>query len=197
MPKKLSRTGPRSNRDLSLTQVQREFFRALAETVDLEEALKRFPRLNRGILRRWFRRFSGEEEEDSPFEAYIDGASRGNPGEAGAGVWVKGDPPNELRRYLGEATNNEAEYHAFLLALEEAHRRGAQRVRLYSDSELLVRQMEGRYKIRSSKLIPLYDRAKELLGQFERFEMKHVSRERNREADRLANEAIDRRDMEV
>lgn len=179
------------SKSVSLTGIQKRFFGVLAETLDLGSALKEFPGLDSETVQEWFRRLSGKREASSRFKAYVDGASRGNPGKAGAGVWIEGDPPNELTCYLGEATNNEAEYQALLVALKEAHRRGVAGVQIYSDSELLVRQVQGGYQIRSEKLRPLYEQVKDLIERFAEFEIQHVPREKNREADRLANKAID------
>lgn len=125
---------------------------------------------------------------------YIDGAARGNPGPAGIGVIITdqdGAVLREIARYLGETTNNVAEYRAILAALEEALRRGAEEVVIYSDSELLVRQLLGTYRVRSAHLLPLFRRARELMGRFRRVTVRHIGRERNARADRLANRAID------
>lgn len=125
---------------------------------------------------------------------HIDGASRGNPGEAGFGVHATAPDGSEVARlygYLGRATNNFAEYQALLHALRYAHARGARRVRIFSDSELVVRQVEGRYKVRHPDMVPLHREALGLLRRFEQAEVRHVPRERNREADRLANRALD------
>lgn len=125
---------------------------------------------------------------------HIDGGSRGNPGPAGYGVVITdeaGATVRTLRRYLGPRTNNYAEYSALLAGLECARELGAARVRVVADSELLVRQMQGRYQVRSPLLRPLYEQAYARAGQFEQFEIKHVRREKNREADRLANLAMD------
>jgi ribonuclease HI len=127
---------------------------------------------------------------------HVDGASRGNPGEAGFGVHVTGDDGSEvasLYGYLGKATNNVAEYQALLHGLRFALARGASRVEIFSDSELLVRQVEGRYRVKSPGLQPLHREAKGLLARFERVRVAHVPRERNREADALANQAVDER----
>jgi ribonuclease HI len=97
----------------------------------------------------------------------------------------------ERARYLGEATNNVAEYQALLLGLEEAAKLGACEVEIRSDSELLVRQMTGEYRVRSAGLQALYDRARVLEGRFERVDYFHVRRAQNSDADRLANRAID------
>jgi len=125
---------------------------------------------------------------------HIDGASRGNPGEAGFGVYVAdadGEPRAELYGYLGRATNNVAEYEALLHALRYALTQGAREVRVFSDSELVVRQLEGRYRVKHKDMLPLYREALSLLGRFERARVSHVPREQNREADRLANRALD------
>jgi ribonuclease HI len=127
---------------------------------------------------------------------YTDGAARGNPGPAGAGVRVcaaDGAPLDEIAEYLGETTNNVAEYRALLLGLERARALGARRVEVRSDSELLVRQMNGEYKVRNVGLRELVTRARALERAFAHVEYTHVRRESNREADRLANLAIDRR----
>ena len=127
---------------------------------------------------------------------HVDGASRGNPGEAGFGVHVtdaEGGEVAALYGYLGRATNNVAEYQALLHGLRFALARGAARVEVYSDSELLVRQIEGRYRVKSPGLQPLHREARSLLARFERARIAHVPRERNREADALANRAVDER----
>ena len=126
----------------------------------------------------------------------MDGASRGNPGEAGFGVHVTaedGSAVASLYGYLGKATNNVAEYQALLHGLRFAISRGASRVEVFSDSELLVRQIEGRYRVKNPGLQPLHREAQGLLARFERARVAHVPRERNREADALANRAVDER----
>ncbi len=127
---------------------------------------------------------------------HVDGASRGNPGEAGFGVHVAAADGSEvasLYGYLGRATNNVAEYQALLHALRFALARGAREVEVFSDSELLVRQIGGRYRVRNPGLAPLFQEARQLLGRFDRARVSHVPREQNREADALANRAVDTR----
>lgn len=125
---------------------------------------------------------------------YTDGAARGNPGPAGAGARVEdadGEVLGEARRFLGHATNNVAEYSALILGLERAAELGARSVEIRSDSELLVKQMQGEWKIKNDALRTLARRAHALAAEFERVSYVHVRREFNKEADRLANQAID------
>jgi ribonuclease HI len=126
----------------------------------------------------------------------VDGASRGNPGQAGFGVHVTAPDGSEVASlfgYLGTATNNVAEYQALLHGLRFALAHGARSVEVYSDSELLVRQIEGRYRVKNAGLVPLHREARALLARFERAGVSHVPREQNREADALANRAVDER----
>lgn len=128
------------------------------------------------------------------YDIYVDGASRGNPGKAGAGAVIKdssGKIVRELKKFLGVATNNSAEYRAFIMAIEEAILLKASDIRVYSDSELLVRQLNGQYKVKSPELRELYLRAVELLSGFQRYTVTHIPREQNPLADSLANQAID------
>lgn len=131
---------------------------------------------------------------------HVDGASRGNPGEAGFGVQVRLPDGSELAGlygYLGTATNNVAEYQALLHGLRFALDRGAREVEVFSDSELLVRQISGRYRVKNPGLVPLFREAQSLLARFERWRVAHVPRERNREADALANRAVDERSSKL
>ena len=128
------------------------------------------------------------------FHAHIDGAARGNPGPAGAGVFVEpeGDlPAEEHFEALGHTTNNVAEYRALLLALRRAEERGATEVSIASDSLLLVQQMMGRYKVKAEHLKPLLFEAIRRAKTFRRFAIAHVRREENKKADRLANLGAD------
>ena len=126
--------------------------------------------------------------------ANIDGASRGNPGPASYALILK-DPAGkvvfQLGKKIGRETNNVAEYFALLAALDYAAKHGIKGLRIRSDSELLVRQMQGRYKVKSPDLKPLHERASKLARQLEYFVIEHVPRELNREADALANLALD------
>lgn len=125
---------------------------------------------------------------------YADGASRGNPGRAAIGVVLLGPDGRRLHqvsRAIGIATNNEAEYRAAVAALEAALGLGARRVELCMDSELVVRQLTGRYRVRNPRLRRHYGRLLDLRGRFEELRFRHVPRGENREADRLANRALD------
>ncbi len=127
--------------------------------------------------------------------AYVDGGARGNPGPAGYGVLLQdlsGKTVAELSRYLGRQTNNYAEYSGLIAALEYALEHGYSSLRVISDSELMVRQMKGIYKVRNANLLPLYEKARALSRKLKSFEIGHVLRGKNRDADRLANEAMDR-----
>ena len=132
---------------------------------------------------------------DGWFVAHCDGGSRGNPGPSGYGAVVE-DPQGRtvarLRQFLGIHTNNHAEYSGLLAVLQWALENDAPRLRVVSDSELMVKQMQGKYKVASPVLRPLYDQARRLAAKLERFEMRHTLRGGNREADRLANEAMDK-----
>jgi ribonuclease HI len=126
---------------------------------------------------------------------YIDGASRGNPGRAGAGVWITngdGEKISEVSRYLGYKTNNEAEYWALLLGLREARRLGGGILQVFTDSELVERQIKGAYRVKDLKLKALHRAVIQTLKGFSSFEIESIPRERNKEADGLANQAIQR-----
>ncbi len=128
--------------------------------------------------------------------AHIDGGARGNPGPAGYGVVLEdqnGQRVAGLSEYLGHRTNNYAEYRGLLAALDYAVAHGPRALKVISDSELMVRQIKGVYKVRNAALLELYQKAQQLIRQLEWFEIGHVLREHNREADRLANEAMDRK----
>ncbi|MBT9259236.1 MAG: ribonuclease HI family protein [Clostridiales bacterium] len=123
-----------------------------------------------------------------------DGAARGNPGPAGIGmVFLEEDGTlvAERKKFIGHATNNVAEYRALIEALKYAREMGATQVTVQADSELMVRQMTGQYKVRDAGLRPLYEEARRLAAGFASFAIRHVPREENRRADELANMAID------
>lgn len=127
--------------------------------------------------------------------AHIDGGARGNPGPAGFGVVIQdsnGQTVAELSEYLGHRTNNYAEYQGLLAVLRYAVEHGIRALKVISDSELMVRQMKGIYKVRHPELRKFYEEAQQLARKLEYFEIRHALREHNRDADRLANQAMDR-----
>ncbi len=124
---------------------------------------------------------------------YSDGASRGNPGPSGVGVLILDSSGNKLKefsKYIGHATNNIAEYSALIYALDEALMLKADEVIAHVDSELVCKQINGEYKVKDEKIRPLFDKAMHILRSFKSFEVKHIDRSRNKEADKLANKAI-------
>ncbi len=127
---------------------------------------------------------------------YTDGGSRGNPGPAGAGVVIRDEKGRELFAggfYLGEATNNIAEYQGLIRALEQAATLHGDELDIAMDSELVVKQMNGQYRVKNAHLKPLYERARELTDSFKAVAVRHVYREQNARADMLVNKAIDKR----
>ena len=126
-------------------------------------------------------------------EVFIDGASRGNPGESGIGVLVvRGDGTRrEIKKYLAKGTNNEAEYGALIEALGYLSNEKIRKVRIHTDSQLVASQMNGLWKVKDPKLKILHAKAKKLASTIAGLKIVHIPRERNAEADRLANEAID------
>ena len=141
--------------------------------------------------------FGESEPERKPVAAHqanIDGGSRGNPGPAAYGVVVR-DPRGQivarLRKYIGNNTNNVAEYFGLIAVLDYAQNHGIRALRIESDSELMVKQMQGKYKVKSEELRPLFERAKKMSQEFESFRIGHVYREHNKEADALVNQVLD------
>jgi probable phosphoglycerate mutase len=127
--------------------------------------------------------------------AHCDGGARGNPGPAGFGALIQdaeGRVLAELSEFLGIQTNNFAEYSGLLASLDFALAHGHRRLRVVSDSELMVKQIQGKYQVKSPGLKPLYEQAKKKISQLEGFEIVHALRHKNKDADRLANEAMDR-----
>jgi ribonuclease HI len=182
--------------------------KAVGERLPLDLLPRDWAEMSREELRRLFGRVAEHVRtcqgwaEDEPAKRiktvgylYTDGASRGNPGPAGAGVLLldeKGRPILELNRFLGKATNNEAEYQALIAGLKAAEKLEFTRLRIFLDSELVVKQLHGEYRVRNPRLQPLFDEVASRLQRLSSYAIMHVPRERNQEADRLANEAVDR-----
>jgi len=142
--------------------------------------------------------FEGHEAPLPPRETFytanIDGAARGNPGPASYGVIVRrpsGEVVAELKKYIGRATNNTAEYYALIAALDYAAAHDVRALRVESDSLLLVNQMRGLYRVRNHDLRPLFERARKMSRSLDAFEVEYIPRESNLEADALANQALD------
>src|SRR5215468_4215395 len=128
------------------------------------------------------------------YRVNIDGGSRGNPGPAAYSILIRdgrGEVVAKLKKYIGRFTNNVAEYYGLIAAMDYAQSHGIRAIRIESDFELLVKQMRGLYKVKSVDLQPLFERAKKMSLGFDSFRIDHVYREQNREADTLANEALD------
>ncbi|MCZ6636483.1 MAG: ribonuclease HI family protein [bacterium] len=123
---------------------------------------------------------------------HVDGASKGNPGHAGIGVLAESDGVTltEFSDYIGQTTNNTAEYRALIKGLEIAQSLGAEAVSVISDSELIVKQINGSYRVKNASLRPLYQEARQRSDTFKSFQIRHVPRSENKQADRLANEGI-------
>ncbi|MFH0787973.1 MAG: ribonuclease HI family protein [Pseudomonadota bacterium] len=138
-----------------------------------------------------------EKNKNCPasWQLYTDGASKGNPGPAGAGWMLVNEGDSILvkdSKFLGVATNNEAEYEALILGLKNALSLRVQEIKIYMDSELLVRQLNGLYRVKNPRLAVLFHQVQDLLRNFSKYDIIHIFREKNREADAMANEAIRR-----
>jgi ribonuclease HI len=126
-------------------------------------------------------------------EIFVDGGARGNPGPAGVGVLIldaSGKKIKDVSKYIGEATNNIAEYSALLYGLEEALILRADEIKINLDSELVARQLSGEYRVKDANIRPLFERAVNMLKSFKNFEINHIDRSKNKEADKLVNKAI-------
>jgi len=171
----------------------RDFLEFLLDSIDSSDFFKSHPNVSKSIIKEFLEQQIKNYSESENFKLYTDGASRGNPGLAGAGFVLLDGANNELlsgKKFLGEKTNNEAEYYALILALEKISEIGINKIDIFLDSELIVKQLKGEYKVKNKRLIKLYDRVKNLLRNFE-YTVSHVKREKNKVADKLANEAID------
>jgi ribonuclease HI len=172
-------------------------FQALAEGVDLQRLREQF-KLTSDELQELFQEVADHfrDLEEGVWSLYCDGASRGNPGQAGAGVLLVdafGDIRVQYGEYLGQTTNNVAEYQALLLGLKMARNLGIKKIQVFADSELLVRQLNGQYRVKATHLLPLWEQARQALQEFVTYNVSHVPRELNYLADRLANGAIDQK----
>lgn len=183
-----------------------ELLKFIAKEEPLAATLKAFPSLTRErigkLLDKCAKNLSsnGEEANDAGalerVRVYSDGAARGNPGLSGAGavlVEPNGQVVDRIGKFLGVQTNNYAEYMGLLLGLRRAQALGVTEVEVFADSELMIRQLGGRYQVKSPTLRPLYEEAVKLLKDFSRVKLVHVPREMNKAADEMSNRAIDER----
>ena len=189
-----------------------DVLRFIAKQEGLESTLQAFPSIDREQLSRLLERvaatFDGyglktlgalprlSSPAPKSVRVYSDGAARGNPGLSGAGAVLvdpSGQVVDRLGKFLGTQTNNYAEYMGLLLGLRRARALGVREVEVYADSELMIRQLGGRYQVKSQSLKPLYDEAVRLLNDFSRVKLVHVPREMNSQADEMSNRAIDER----
>lgn len=193
----------KTNKGLKGRALNAAIVRFIAREEPLTAALGAFPQMDRAKLKAMLERAAGLLEGDGAVETpppparvrvYSDGAARGNPGLAGAGavlVEPSGQVLDRLGKFLGTQTNNFAEYSGLILGLQRANELGAQEVEVFADSELMIRQLGGRYQVKSASLKPLFQEALRLLNSFERVKLMHVPREMNRAADEMSNRAID------
>lgn len=168
--------------------------RRLANTLDVEQTLAAFPGMTREALAEIIHAATGtDQKHPSAAVLSVDGAARGNPGQAGAGIVLEiaDGPIHRFGEYLGEATNNVAEYRALLTGMEKAAELGVRELKVRSDSELIVRQLNGQYRVKSPHLQDLYFTVIKAISLFDKVTFTHVPREENKEADRMANLAID------
>jgi ribonuclease HI len=172
-------------------------FQALAAGHDLQAVQEQF-QLTPQQLQELFQEVADHYRglEEGVWSLYCDGASRGNPGQAAAGVVLVdalGDIRVQYGEYLGQATNNVAEYQALILGLKMARNLGVKKIQVFTDSELMVRQLKGQYRVKAAHLLPLYEAAQQAFKAFDTHAISHVPREMNQLADRLANAAIDQK----
>jgi ribonuclease HI len=173
-----------------------EIFAALAQELDIPGVCRRFG-LSREDLARLFKDAAAlfqRQNQAGPWRLQVDGGARGNPGPAGAGAVLfdpGGQKKGQVSRYLGETTNNVAEYQALLHGLQLALSLGVKHLEIQADSLLVVQQVKGAYQVKTPHLLPLWRQAHKTLQQFDAWTISHIDRSFNRDADRLARQAID------
>ncbi len=170
-----------------------DFFKELYLTGSIETVVKQHQELTKTDIKRFFDEiFSklSEQNKSELYELYTDGASKGNPGDAGIGFVIKKEGFNieEQSMYLGKTTNNVAEYTALIEGLKRVVELGIRRVNVYSDSELMVKQINKEYSIKNEKLKELYLQAAQIIKELDEFSIQHIPREQNKEADRLSKQ---------
>ncbi|MEE9200758.1 MAG: ribonuclease HI family protein [Candidatus Brocadiales bacterium] len=180
-----------------------ELLELIRKAIDPDSIASGDPRVTRKMLKEFFDRMgaavgpkqdSGKKKVGGRVLIYTDGASRGNPGRAGIGVVIYDGEHNvldEIAEYIGEATNNVAEYRALIRGLERALEYPPVKVEVFCDSELVVKQMNGQYKVKAPSILPLHREARKLIGRLPEWRLQYIPREENIQADALANKAID------
>ncbi|WP_022670598.1 ribonuclease HI family protein [Hippea alviniae] len=166
------------------------FFEELFKEGSIDGVLKKYPELTFDDVKSFFEEVINRFDDEDKVELYVDGASSGNPGSAGIGVVIKsGDRVlKSLSKSIGKTTNNVAEYTALIVGLKEVLDLGIKKVSVYSDSELVVKQVNGIYRVNNERLKKLKSEIEDLKSKFDEFSITHVPREKNRFADRLAKE---------
>ncbi len=168
-----------------------DFFKELREKRSIDAVKESHPDLTDEEIDRFFDEVIGSFDKNGRVEIYVDGASSSNPGNAGIGIVLKvnGRVVESVSKPIGVATNNVAEYSALIEGLKVALSKGYRKIKVYSDSELVVKQIKGIYKVKDNNLINLYKQVKELQNRFDRVEIEHIGRENNKQADSLAKNA--------
>jgi len=172
-----------------------ELLRIIYKNVSFNKLFRQYPGISKERIDELFKKLA-QFLRPQTLVIYVDGASRGNPGEAGIGVLImdeKGNVLEEVSQYIGETTNNVAEYRALLLALDKAESYSPTEVIIKTDSELMAKQLNSIYKVKGRSILPLFKQVKAKTSRFPRFSVQHISREENKRADVLANNAIELR----
>ena len=168
----------------------KEFFKELLKEGSINRVLKKHPELTFDDVKSFFEEVISRFDDKDKVELYVDGASSGNPGSAGIGIVIKsGDKIlKSLSKSIGKTTNNVAEYTAVIIGLEEALKMGVKSVSVYSDSELVVKQINGIYRVNNDTLKKLKSEVENLKSKFNEFSIVHIPRQKNKLADKLAKE---------
>lgn len=171
-----------------------ELLRIIYKNVALDKLFRQYPGISKERIDGLFKKLA-QFLRPQTLVIHVDGASRGNPGKAGIGVLImdeEGKVLEEVSRYIGETTNNVAEYQALLLALDKAKSYSPFEVVIKTDSELMAKQLNSTYKVKSRRILPLFKEVKGKISEFPRFSVQLISREENKRADVLANNAIEK-----
>jgi ribonuclease HI len=177
--------------------IDKEKFEKILSSLDFDKILRDNPEISKEDINRIINKlkdYISEDKKEKCFHIFIDGASRGNPGDSGIGVVIKDENMNTIKEYseyIGVNTNNSAEYIALIYALKKIKTLKTSKLKIYSDSKLMVNQIKGLYKIKNQKLIELYWEVINLLKRFKLCDIMEIPREDNKRADALANMGID------